>query len=64
MTPEGLPKYVVPPPSFLEPSEKNVGYSSIPEKNCIEREEPIQLGNDTQLVENEEEERKYIRFYR
>ena len=61
---QGLPKYVVPPPNFLEPSKQNVGNSSISEENRTEREEPIQLGNDTQLVENEEEEREYIRFHR
>lgn len=50
--PEGLPEYVVITLRFLEPSKQNVGNSSIPE-DCIEREEPIQSGNDTQLVQNE-----------
>lgn len=48
--PEGLPKYVVLILSFLEPSEQNVGNSNTPEENRIEREEPIQFGDDSQIV--------------
>ena len=54
--PEGLPNYVVPPPPFLEPSEQNVVDCNIPEERHIEIvKEPIQFGNDTELIENEEE---------
>ena len=54
--PEELPNYVVPPPTFLEPSEQNVTDCNIPEERHIEIvEELIQLENHSELIENEEE---------
>ena len=55
---EGLPNYVVPPQTFLEPSDQNVVEYTFPEGRHIDIvEETTQLGNDTELVENEVEER-------
>ena len=53
---EGLPNCLVPPTTFLDPLEQNVAESTIPEEKHIDNvEEPIQLRNDTHLLENEEE---------
>ena len=54
---EGLPNYVVPPPTFLEPSEQNIVDCTIPEERYIDIvEEPFQLGRGRGR-------KKYIRFY-
>ena len=53
--PEGLPDYVVPPPSVLEPSEQNVVDNNIRTEQLIHEEESlVQFGNDTELVENDD----------
>lgn len=55
---EGVPNQVVPQPTFFEPSEQNVVDCTIPEEWHIDIvEEPNQLGNDTELVDNEEQKR-------
>ena len=56
--PEELPNYVVPSPTFFERLKQNVVDCTIPEERHVDTvEEPIQLGNDTEFVENEEEEK-------
>ena len=56
--PKGLPNYVVPPPTFLEPSEQNIVDCTIPKERHIDIvEKPLQLGNNTELVESKKEKR-------
>lgn len=51
--PGELPNYVVPPPTFLEPSKQNAVDCNIPEERHTDTaEEPIQLENYTEAVKN------------
>ena len=52
--PEGLPKFIVPPPSFLDASDQPVTNSTVPEERHYEEDEPQINIDEEDLIENNE----------